>query len=81
MLRTIISLSEDDKRWLDREAHARHVSMTSLVSEAVSLYRAREESVNRPDLETALKASYGIWRQGNGLARQERLRDEWDERA
>lgn len=81
MPRTIISLRDDDKRWLDREARARHVSMTSLVSEAVSLYRAREESARRPDLDTALKESCGVWRQGDGLAWQERLRDEWDEDA
>lgn len=54
--------------------------MTSLVSEAVSLYRARQESASRPDLETALKESCGIWRNGDGLDWQERLRDEWDER-
>jgi len=80
MPRTIISLSDDDKRWLDREALARHVSMTSLVSEAVALYRAREESANRPDFERALKESSGVWRQGDGMKWQERLRDEWSER-
>lgn len=81
MPRTIINLTEEDKRWLDREARARQVSMTSLVSEAVSLYRAREDAAERPDLRSALKHSAGLWQQGDGLAWQDRLRSEWDERS
>lgn len=81
MPRTIISLTDEDKRWLDRQARERHVSMTSLVSEAVSQYRAREDAADRPDLLSALKDSAGLWQNGDGLAWQERLRREWDERS
>lgn len=81
MPRTIINLSEEDKRWLDCEARERHVSMTSLVSEAVSLYRSREEAAGRPDLQSALKDSAGLWQGCDGLAWQERMRGEWDERS
>jgi hypothetical protein len=81
MPRTIINLSDEDKRWLDRTARDRHVSMTSLVSEAVSQYRAREDAADRPDLLSALKESAGLWRHGDGLAWQERLRGEWEGRS
>ncbi|MDZ7791073.1 MAG: hypothetical protein U5L08_11400 [Xanthomonadales bacterium] len=81
MPRTIVNLSEENKRWLDREARERHVSMTSLVSEAVSSYRMRAEASGRPDLQSALKDSAGLWQGGDGLAWQERLRGEWDERS
>lgn len=41
-------------------------------------YRVREESRNLPSLTTALARTAGLWRQGDGLAWQNRLRDEWD---
>ncbi|TVS14267.1 MAG: CopG family transcriptional regulator [Wenzhouxiangella sp.] len=79
MTRTIINLREADKRWLDREAKRRRVPMTRLVGEAVSEYRMRQEAQDRPGLETLLTETRGLWRQGDGLAWQERLRNEWDE--
>lgn len=78
MPRTLINLHADDKAWLDAEARARKVPMTELVREAVGSYRAREEARRRPHLAEALRASAGIWRQGDGLHWQRRLRAEWD---
>jgi len=80
MPRTIINLSDTDKEWLDRHSRRRRVSMTSLVSEAVEQYRLREESRGQPDLQSALRDTSGLWRQGDGLSWQHRLRDEWGER-
>lgn len=79
MPRTIISLSDDDKRWLDRQARQRRVSMTSLVAEAVSEYRVRQEAADRPDVQATLNDTTGLWRRGDGLDWQQRMRDEWDE--
>ncbi len=81
MPRTIISLNDDDKRWLDRQARQRRVSMTSLVAEAVNEYRVRQEAAERPDFDQALKDSAGLWRRGDGLDWQQRMRSEWDERS
>lgn len=80
MIRTLINLDPDDKRWLDRLAHARHVPMTALVREAVHEYRVRLESRDRPGLEEALSRTAGIGQTGDGLAQQNRLRQEWDRR-
>lgn len=80
MPRTLINLDPDDKEWLDREARLRHVPMTELVRRAVRDYRARQESLARPSLQTALSRTAGIWRQGDALDWQRRLRDEWDRR-
>ena len=77
MPRTIINLTGDDKRWLDQQARQRRVSMTSLVAEAVSEYRVRQEATDRPDLQTTLKDTTGLWRRGDGLDWQQRMRDEW----
>lgn len=78
MRRTLIALDADDKAWLDREARRRHVPMTELVRQAIRDYRLREESLSRPTLQTALVRTSGIWRNGDGLNDQQRLRDEWD---
>jgi len=78
MRRTLITLDADDKAWLDHEARLRHVPMTELVRQAIRDYRRREESLSRPTLQTALARTSGIWRNGDGLAYQQGLRDEWD---
>lgn len=77
MPRTLINLDSDDKQWLDAEARVRGVSMAALVREAVHEYRVHEQAVRRPTLEQALSDTAGIWRAGDGLVWQRRLRDEW----
>jgi hypothetical protein len=78
MPRTLINLDQDDKQWLDREAKARHLPMTELVRQAVRAFRIREESRARPPLQTILERTTGIWRSGDGLDYQQRIRDEWN---
>lgn len=78
MPRTLINLAPEDKTWLDNEARTRHVPMTELVREAVREYRIRQQSLARPSLQAALERTAGIWRSGEALAYQQRLRDEWD---
>ena len=81
MARTIVNINSDDKRWLDQEAKRRRVPMTRLVGEAVSEYRTRQECQSRPDLESLLADTCGLWQQGrDGLEWQDRLRDEWEDR-
>lgn len=77
MPRTLINLDSDDKQWLDEQARARGISMAGLVREAVHEYRVREQAAARPTLEQALAETAGIWGNGDGLAWQRQLRDEW----
>lgn len=79
MARTLINLDPDDKAWLDREAQARNLPMTELVRQAVHGYRIRHESHGLTDLQAALRRTAGIWRHGDGLDYQHRVRDEWDD--
>lgn len=78
MAKTLINLDPDDKAWLDREARRRKLPMTELVRQAVHGYRLREQSRSRPALAEALARTAGLWRQGDGLDWQQRLRDEWN---
>jgi hypothetical protein len=80
MVRTVVSLALEDKRWLDRRAANEGVSMTELVRRAVQ--RMRAEEARDKDLRRLLKATAGAGRLGeDGLARQRRLRDEWSRRS
>jgi hypothetical protein len=76
MIRTVISLSHDDKAWLDRAAAARGVTMAALVREAVRRLRAGS-APERPSFQTLLEQTRGLWPEADGLDWQDRLRDEW----
>ena len=80
MVRTIISLSEDDKMWLDRTAQASGVTMTELVRRAVRKLREAESPAEpEPTFDELLESTRGTWTEGDGLAWQLRLRAEWDD--
>lgn len=74
MARTIISLENDDKKWLDERARREGVSMAELIRRAVKMLRAHPEGLTTEDL---LEKTRGLWKHGDGLAFQESLRDEW----
>ena len=79
MVRTIISLSSDDKAWLDRKAREERVPMTRLVRRAIQ--RLRKETDSKPSrFEALLRATAGMSKSGDGLAIQQRLRGEWTRR-
>jgi hypothetical protein len=75
MVRTIVSLEEADKRWLDQRARALKVPMTAVMRQAVAALR--EQEARRASFDQALKATAGIWKAGDGLAWQRKLRAEW----
>lgn len=78
MIRTVVSLPEDDKRWLDAEAGRKGVSMTEVVRLAVS--RLRAETRRARTFDNLLKTTAGIGTGEDGVALQKKLRKEWDGR-
>lgn len=78
MIRTIISLDEEDKTWLDERARQEQVPMTQLVRQAIRLLRQQSEKPSVP-FESLLERTSGLWQQGDGLRYQENLRQEWDQ--
>ncbi|MGI5863973.1 MAG: ribbon-helix-helix protein, CopG family [Myxococcales bacterium] len=76
MIRTLVSLDEEDKAWLDRRAAAEGVPMTELIRRAVRLLRAHEEPP-AASLDELLDKTKGLWRRGDGLEYQRASRDEW----
>jgi len=76
MVRTLISLEQDDKAWLERRAREEGVSMAEMVRRAV--HRLRTESgAPPPATEDLLTRTAGIRSGEDGLTVQKRLRDEW----
>ena len=78
MIRTVVSLPEDDKRWLDAEAEREGVSMTEVIRLAVS--RLRAETRRAKTFDNLLKTTAGIGTGEDGVALQKKLRKEWDGR-
>jgi hypothetical protein len=77
VVRTIISLAETDKRWLDQRAKQQGVPMTAVIREAVELLRFRDSVERRRQFDAVLKRTAGIWKNGDGLAWQRKMRAEW----
>jgi len=76
MVRTVVSLETNDKRWLDERAAAEGVPMTEMVRRAVRLLR--QQSRRRPPgLEDLLDRTAGVWKRGDGLTYQKKMRREW----
>ncbi len=76
MIRTVISLDEESKKWLDQQAREENVSAAELIRTAVRKYRDEKKRETIP-LNDLLKKTSGIWKAGDGLAYQRRLRKEW----
>lgn len=73
MTRMILSLEEQDKAWLEKQASTRGVSMAEVVRVAIRSQRKKEEE----PLADLLAGTRGIWRNGDGLRYQRRIRSEW----
>ena len=77
MVRTVISLPEDDKTWLDKEAKKQKVPMTELIRRAVRMMRKQQEPAEVP-VESLLENTSSTWAHGDGLEWQSKLRREWE---
>ncbi|MFH1489060.1 MAG: CopG family transcriptional regulator [Pseudomonadota bacterium] len=72
--RTIITLSEEDKLWLEGYSKASGISMAEAVRRA--LVRLKDQD-GRAAYQALVNQTKGIWKMGNGLAYQKKLRSEW----
>jgi hypothetical protein len=73
MMRIILSIEEQEKSWLERKAREDGVSMSEVVRKAVQRMREADQG----KLDRILKATSGIWRGGDGLRYQRKIRREW----
>ena len=80
MSRTIVSLPDEDKTWLARQASAQRVPMSELVRRAVREYRERHGNGKSGRLSELLDSTRGSWKHGDGLRYQSNTRKEWEQR-
>lgn len=77
MKRSIVSLPEDDMRWLKRQSRLHGRSMAETIRLAIGAYRR----TSGPDAyHKVLKETAGSWSSVNEDGQQmvDRLRDEWE---
>ena len=73
--RTIITISEEDKMWLEAYSKAFNVSVAEVIRQGIKRLRETDESEAYPKL---VENTRGIWKQGDGLRYQMGLRSEWE---
>jgi hypothetical protein len=73
--RTIITLPEEDKGWLESYGKAHDVSVAEAIRRSIK--KLREDSSGKT-YEIMVKKTRGLWKKGDGLRYQRKLRSEWD---
>lgn len=72
--RTIITLSSEDKQWLESYSRSIGISMAEAIRRGIG--RLKEEE-GKNTYEMLVKTSKGLWKKGNGLTYQKKMRSEW----
>jgi hypothetical protein len=73
--RTIITLSDIEKRWLMNYTKTHGISMAEAVRRGIACLKASQGSASYQKIVNQTK---GIWLKEDGLKYQERLRSEWE---
>ena len=76
-VRTIITISEEDKKWLESYSNLHHMSMAEAIRRGI---RKLKEAEFYENYQSLVLNSRGLWKKGNGLAYQKLIRSEWDSR-
>lgn len=72
--RTIITLSMEEKSWLEKHSRATGISMAETIRKGIARLMEQES----PSVyQEVLKSTSGIWKKGDGLKYQDKLRKEW----
>jgi len=72
--RMIITLSEDDKLWLERYSRAQKISLAESIRKGVRTLKAKDGQKTYVRL---VESTYGLWKKGDGLKYQTKIRSEW----
>jgi Arc/MetJ-type ribon-helix-helix transcriptional regulator len=77
MVRSIISLSEEDKKWLEHYGRKNRLSAAEVIRRALRLYR---RELSKGGYERVLHESAGTWKSIKGDSQDyvEAIRAEWE---
>jgi len=73
-IRTIITLSEEDKRWLESYSNAHQVSLAEAIRQGI---RRLKDAELRETYRVLVQSTKGLWKRGDGLKYQREIRSEW----
>ena len=73
--RTIITLPEEDKQWLESYSRVHRVSVAEAIRQGI---RKLKDTEFKETYKTIVRDSRGVWKKGDGLAYQKGIRSEWD---
>ncbi len=73
--RTIITISDMEKRWLMNYTKTHGISMAEAVRRGIACLKASQSLASYQKIVNQTK---GIWLKGDGLKYQEQLRSEWE---
>ena len=73
MIRMLIGLEESDRRWLEQRSKELSVPISGVVRQAIRAAQEREQK----SVKELLESTKGLWRRGDGLKYQRRVRAEW----
>ncbi|MFZ3158266.1 MAG: hypothetical protein WA124_12270 [Smithella sp.] len=72
--RTIITISEEEKRWLATYSGLHGVSLAEAIRRGIACLKSAEGDNTYCKL---VQNTTGIWKQGDGLTYQNKIRSEW----
>ena len=72
--RIIITLPEEDKQWLESYSKAYRISVAESIRQGI---KRLKESETQSTYDTLVQNTRGVWKKGDGLKYQERIRAEW----
>jgi len=75
--RIIITISPEDKVWLESYSKAHNISKAEAVRQGI---RRLRQLAKQDTYETLVESTRYLWREDDGLKFQERLRSEWHDR-
>jgi hypothetical protein len=73
--RTIITLSEEDKRWLETYSNAHRISLAEAIRQGINKLK---ETAHEDTYRAIVVETKGIWKLGDGLQYQTKIRSEWN---
>ena len=72
--RTIVTLSEEDKLWLENYSKAFKISVAQAIRQGISRLKGAE---TQKTYHALVRNTRGIWEKGDGLTYQKQIRSEW----
>jgi hypothetical protein len=73
--RIIISIPDEDKLWLEGYSKIQKISVAEAIRQGIAQLK---KSKQQQTYQKLVERTRGLWKKGDGLAYQEKMRAEWE---